>query len=758
VSLFGKKKLLTTFTVWAIFLIIVLCLAAIALLTRPSGHPDSAEVAQRITPTVPLQSGAEILAVTRPVTAASDPVNLASLTAVENLREVRAASTSDNTKVSQILQNTVQSVRMKVAESSRDPTVEPMDLSELSTPLVHVTGDGKIQSYVYVFSWGDAERAALFSNGVEIEIENAELGIVQAWVPYDQLERIAAREFVSEIAPPSYGMQQVGSVTTQGDSILRADQLRAYGIDGGGVTVGVISGGIRGLSDAQQLGDLPEVVAWAGDPSNAEGTAMLEIIHDLAPQATLGFCGLPTISTLEFIQCVELLSTTFIADVIVDDIVFFFAPEPYFEDGSVAQAVASAVAGGIIYVSSAGNLAEKHYQSDFLDNPLVPGAHDFGQAAGSGNDSFLPFILAPLEVITVTLQWNDPFGGAANDYDIGLFDVFGTLLVSSTNLQDGNDDPVEQLTYQNPSVTAPLSVNILANKFAGDSRVLEIYTTVSPLVYGVPDGSILGHQALGGVMAVVAINASDPGSDSIASYSSRGPSEIYFPALEVRDKPDLTGIDGVAVTGSGGFSSPFFGTSAAAPHVAGVAALIKSAFPALTTGQVRDAMTNSAVDILVEGPDTISGFGRVDALSAVQTLDADIDLVLNANDNCEFVSNTEQLNFDGDSAGDACDPDDDNDGVPDTEDALPLDPSESLDNDGDGIGNNADLDDDGDGMPDSYETDNGLDPLNRLDAFADADGDGHRNRKEFRAGTDPNDASSQPAFNSIDYLPLLLDQ
>ena len=59
-----------------------------------------------------------------------------------------------------------------------------------------------------------------------------------------------------------------------------------------------------------------------------------------------------------------------------------------------------------------------------------------------------------------------------------------------------------------------------------------------------------------------------------------------------------------------------------------------------------------------------------------------------------------QANLDGDALGDACDPDDDNDGVLDTKDNFPRDPTEWLDNDGDGVGNNADPDDDNDGYPD----------------------------------------------------------
>jgi hypothetical protein len=95
-------------------------------------------------------------------------------------------------------------------------------------------------------------------------------------------------------------------------------------------------------------------------------------------------------------------------------------------------------------------------------------------------------------------------------------------------------------------------------------------------------------------------------------------------------KPDVSAIDGVSVTGAGGFGSPFFGTSAATPHAAGVAALLLQSAPCLLTGSsgARDSATarsslhslilNNAVDLGVAGPDEVFGYGRIDALASAR--------------------------------------------------------------------------------------------------------------------------------------------
>ena len=118
------------------------------------------------------------------------------------------------------------------------------------------------------------------------------------------------------------------------------------------------------------------------------------------------------------------------------------------------------------------------------------------------------------------------------------------------------------------------------------------------------------------------------------------------------------------------------------------------------------------------------------------------------NNATDKVTITVLLDTDGDGTPDITDTDDDNDGVPDIDDAFPLDPTESIDTDNDGVGNNADTDDDNDGMPDTWETENGLNPLDAADASLDPDKDGLTNLEEYQGGTNPNasDAEAVPLW------------
>ena len=490
--------------------------------------------------------------------------------------------------------------------------------SSLSGGFARVDDSAALQAYLHLDSVETEKLAALQSRGVRIEISNAKLGIVQGWIPYQRMDSVAELPFVRRITVPSFGtarlapcVDEPSGCRTEGDSIHRADELRDLGFDGGGVRVGVISDGIDGLCDAVAAGELPSGIQAFGTcndanpclcSNGAEGTAMLEIVHDMAPGAALGF-GSGIASSLQFIQSVEELTRDFQADIIVDDIGFFL--EPYFEDGPIAQAVQAAIDQGVLYVSSAGNQAQEHYEGDYVDSGDGRGSH---QISGGNN----VFNISGFFNVLVILQWSNPFGQADDDYDICFADETPEVCATYNERQDGDDDPLEFMAVNCLFDGCELQVR----RVSGQAQRLELFILDGGLEPGdrVLEGSIFGHPAVPGVFAAAAVDVLDPGNDTVEAYSSRGPSRIEFPALEIRDKPDIAASDGVEVSGFGGFPSPFFGTSAAAPHVAAVLAqLLGGLGPA---ADIPQAVKDGAVDIEAGGFDSLAGFGRLDALAA----------------------------------------------------------------------------------------------------------------------------------------------
>ena len=104
---------------------------------------------------------------------------------------------------------------------------------------------------------------------------------------------------------------------------------------------------------------------------------------------------------------------------------------------------------------------------------------------------------------------------------------------------------------------------------------------------------------------------------AVEPFSSRGPT------ADGRRKPDLAAFDGVCTStyaaDCGG--DGFLGTSAAAPHAAGAAALVRQVYPSLSVSGVRDFLTGRAVDVAPSGPDNDTGTGR---LNLGATSDADV--------------------------------------------------------------------------------------------------------------------------------------
>ena len=443
--------------------------------------------------------------------------------------------------------------------------------------------------------------------------------------------------------------------TSEGDAAHQANVARStHSVDGTGIGVGVVSDGVDTLADQQATGDVPSHVtilpgqeggafdlACGGRSNGSEGTAMMEIVHDLAPGAELFFADGGG-GSAQMAQNIEDLCTGG-ADVIVDDIGYLLASA--FQDGDIARAVSAVTARGCYYFSSAGNggslqrNTSEVWEGDFAAGTSLnltgvdSGAsyHDFGGGV-TGNT------LVEGEGSVISLQWSDPLDGSANDYDLFLIDADDNVLASSTSTQDGTQDPLEYIAGSCRNEYLHARIVIVKNAGAAD-RYLRL-DAGAPLA-NATTGSTFGHSASQHAVGVGAVRARTgggafDGTESVETFSSDGPRRIFFDADgtaitagdfsssggRLLDKPDVVAADGVS-TSTPGFSR-FFGTSAAAPHAAAIGALMVEAAGGpgqLTPAALREALTDGALDIMAMGIDAASGAGIAMAPDAVDEVD-----------------------------------------------------------------------------------------------------------------------------------------
>ncbi|MEM6794471.1 MAG: S8 family serine peptidase [Acidobacteriota bacterium] len=463
-------------------------------------------------------------------------------------------------------------------------------------------------------------------------------GALRARLPLANLLRLARREDVRSIRPADLMITQMVN-TSEGDVAHGTDMARTdFGVDGSGLTACAMSDSVDALAAVQATGDLPPGVTvlpgQSGNPGTSEGTALLEILHDLAPGADLAFATAVGGQAQMAQNILDLAA--FGCDAIVDDVLYL--AEPVFQDGIIAQAVDQVSDQGVFYATSAGNsgnLASGNsgvHESDYLATALPAplgtaglSAHDFGGGANSTGVTADPPAI-------VTLQWSDPQDGAANDYDLFLLDAaLANVLKASTNTQNGTQDPLE---FLDSSVDDDTGNRLVVVKFDGEDRFFHLNTHRGRLENGT-DGQIFGHPAALGALTIAAVNVATAGgglftggaANPVQDFSSDGPRRIFFetdgapvarsggaPALrggqpsEIRRKPDVAAADGVS-TATPGFN-PFFGTSASAPHSAAISVLFKELFPGIvSTDSLNNLFKSTALDIEDPGFDNQSGNG-----------------------------------------------------------------------------------------------------------------------------------------------------
>jgi hypothetical protein len=323
----------------------------------------------------------------------------------------------------------------------------------------------------------------------------------------------------------------------------------------------------------------------------------------------------------------------------VDDV--SYGTEPAFQDGIVAQAVNTVTASGALYFSSAGNQGNKDdgtsgvWEGDFADSGVtLTTPKGTGHVHNFGGGTISDLITSPGPWIS--LQWSDAWGASANDYDLFLLDPFLSYVVgSSTDVQNGSGTPFEGIIV---GAFDDTFYQLVIVRSSGAARFLRLSNYRGQLVVNTA-GQTWGHNSAVDAISVAAVTAhglTSPfvggASNPVETYSSDGPRRVFYLADgtpitpgnfsstggAVRQKPDIAAADCVMMSTSG--FNPFCGTSAAAPHAAAIAALVKSTNPALTTAQIRTALTSTALDIEAPGGDRDSGAGLLNAFAAVQSM------------------------------------------------------------------------------------------------------------------------------------------
>ncbi len=588
-----------------------------------------------------------------------------------------------------------------------------------ATPLVLIdaTTRGEPQRLRTALAELGLEGAAIYANDVG------------GWLPVDQIEAAAARGEVLSIRA-SMPRTRTGAVTSQGDYAQRSDVVRLDHptLTGTGTTVGVLSDSFNCYAAYAQpgsgvpvsgnqgyarngftadyatdaaTGDLPSNVNVLEEancldygaptqlPFSDEGRAMLQIVHDVAPGASLAFYTAEN-SEADFASGIGKLASAG-ARVIADDVGYF--DEPFFQDGIVAQAIDAVEAQGVAYFSAAGNNGSLSYENTApAFSTLSSSGSNAGEyllnfdTSGATNTIALPVTIPavlPGDFIAIVVEWDQPYvtGAAGSPGASSHIDVCITGGTGSDSITDFDGNPAS-CTGPNASGVNPYQIMIIGNpaNAGGNSQRQNLNIIVGLADGTAPPGRILvavednglgsqidsfatqsatlqGHPGAAGAAAVgAAFYFATPRCGTtpatLESFSSQGGAPILFNTSGnrlatpvVRQKPDFVGPDGgndtflgftLAAAGvTNGLlntqtsecqnnpSYPnFFGTSAATPHAAGIAALLLQANAAVTPTQIYSALRASALPMGGATPNFNSGYGFIQADAALALMPA----------------------------------------------------------------------------------------------------------------------------------------
>jgi hypothetical protein len=437
----------------------------------------------------------------------------------------------------------------------------------------------------------------------------------------------------------------VDPVSDTADEVVNGDSARStYDVNGTGIKVGIISDSFNALGGAgadEADGALPPAADVhilkdaKGSGETDEGRAMAQIVHSIAPGAQIYFytdgnsdADMATaISALQSAGC----------QIILDDVVYL--DEPFYEEnGVISAAVNSVVADGSTYLTAANNSSDSFYEGTFtpISGETTGGTmvlvNNFGTAAD-------PTIYEPITLpegleTYIDLQWNQPFltadgaasgPGSANSLAFELLNS-SFQVVAAGNADDVGGNPLQLTEYASTSKTGTnFYLVVYENESAGPAPgefkiVIDNDSSEPPTLQngGVGSGTVIGHEEDPSAITVGAAPENDP--TAMENYSAFGPGEFLFNGSGVAltspvsaGKINVVAPDGNSTSVSG--LDPFYGTSAATPAAAAVAALMLQANSALDPNDVQNILEDTGTPI-AGSPDQ-TGSGMVDADEAV---------------------------------------------------------------------------------------------------------------------------------------------
>lgn len=491
-----------------------------------------------------------------------------------------------------------------------------------------------------VHAKGSVERLKRAIRDVGAEIEASSGDLVQTRLDTDQVRRLAGNGAVAHMRLPH--VARPAEAVSEGLPTTEALRFQDRGIRGKGVHVAVLDIGFAGYTT--RLGsELPSNVDvknfnHEGFETTPHGTAVAEVIHDIAPEARITLVSFLT--DVEYREAIDWLLARQPRIHVVNASIGFDNIGPLDGTSAITRSANRLLEeGDILYVNSAGNEQNSFYSAAFSD-PDGNGWHNF-----TSGDEFMDLSLDSGASMEFTLNWDD-WGdnpdrpGADSDFDLYLW-CPGTqstdpadACFSSAVKQQGNafDRPLERIQEDSAGGGGyRLGIRSAGGSSAHDLRLSILGGAVKSFEHSTP-GSTINLPADGASVLTVGahhysdaiadyrpnVKSTDPGF-SIEDWQAELPPEPYSslgPTWDGRHKPDMSAPDCVTTDTFG--PEGFCGTSAAAPHVAGAAALLKAERPVRSGAALRRILIATAEDVKPLGADDAHGAGRLNLLAAAQ--------------------------------------------------------------------------------------------------------------------------------------------